>query len=241
MLNPLLREALEGLDADQWNPLLEALPAQELVDLMINSRAIRCLESYIEKPVSLATPYQLVAYQGPRHLMLQYQVKPPLIELAINSDKVMRRLVEDSRFRTYSGRFPSESLLPSTIPLETMALFLTKAAKLTRITTPELGDIKDYLESVNQGKTTAFRHLQVLDYYSSSGMYQPRYPRELESILPDLGRDLFKNRLRSGKDYWLFLTALYEGELEQHPVITKLKQHYRIREILPGELEQYQA
>lgn len=193
---------------------------QDYVDLLINTRSLTQLESYaLRRPISLATPYQLKAYCGPKYLMKEVH---PLIDLCIDSDIILTRVVEDRAWRSYCGAFPIEALVPVTTPLDKMATFFTRAAKLTRVTASEdlPRDIRRYLETVNCNASTPLAQLETLDYLSSK-----TYPRESEAILPDLGDRLFKNRLRSFEDYRVFLEQL-DTIPDTDEVVGKLKDWY---------------
>lgn len=213
-----LLDYLEAIERDDWNAwtLIRGaeLPNEEALNLMINVRAKNILEGWLAgslSDVSLLTPYQQEAYQLLRH---------PLFDLAMSSNRIMEQLTfEDELPFKLSSYSPDDAAMFVT----RYSLFGCDLEALKIRDTKQASDMDKYyldLSARARGdKSPVTRALHKLHCYEATGLSATGenriYPREGEAILPDAPGfptyNLFKNRLRSTRDYRNFLEWIHEA------------------------------
>lgn len=213
------------------------LPASELVNLMVNTKAIKCLELWLSgegKEYTLITPYQRYAYcpsslslyRDDSRILSEHKVIHPLFELALVSDLVAEHL---SKQWTVTKSLFREAILPH-YPVDQVVQVCLKMRGLG-VTIEVNSSLLDYILSFPVPDKRNSYPLKPLDrYYSAELGNQRQYPNYLECLLPDVGSpyDLFKNRLRSTDNYSSFLSWLRSGEhrlgtVSSEPVLELLR------------------
>ena len=107
---------------------------EERLNLIINSKALNLLEDWLIGDLagySLFTPYQQRAYQPNSDNKNNYNLKHPLVELAIESDLVMEQIVKEQFVGEEKQDMFRSLNLGSAYEPETLARFIEKYARFS--------------------------------------------------------------------------------------------------------------